>query len=128
MHETGLAEAIVDGALRRADGRRIRGLRVRVGGHPVDPGVIQTGFELAALGTGAEGARLDLVLEPMSVRCADCGHAGPVEDHLSMVACSRCGALDIELTGADEAVLESVTYEATAGAAVDPGTGQGGQA
>jgi hydrogenase nickel incorporation protein HypA/HybF len=111
MHETGLSDAILDAALRRADGRTIHSLRVRLGGHPVDAGVVETGFALAATGTPAAGAFLELIVEPMSLRCPDCGHTGPVEDHLAMVACPRCGGLTIELDGTDEAVLESITYE-----------------
>jgi hydrogenase nickel incorporation protein HypA/HybF len=109
VHESGLSEAIVEAALRRGNGRRISALRVRVGGHPMDPAVVQMGFQLAAAGTAAEGAELDLVLDPMTVRCNECGHSGVVADHLSMVACSHCLSVDIELNGRDEAVLESVT-------------------
>ena len=113
MHETGLSEAIVGAALRFGRGRRITAVRVRVGGHPVDPEVVAMGFELAAAGTEAEGAELELVLDPMSVRCNQCGHNGVADDHLAMVICSDCGSLDIELDGNDEAVLESVTLGET---------------
>jgi hydrogenase nickel incorporation protein HypA/HybF len=109
VHETGLSEAIVGAALRCGNGRRITAVRVRVGGHPVDPAVVTMGFELAATGTAAEGAELELVLDPMSVRCNQCGHTGVANDHLAMVVCTDCGSLDIELDGNDEAVLESVT-------------------
>ena len=112
MHEMGLCEGIVEAALRRADGRRVTAVRVRVGGHPVDPDVVDQGFRLAAAGTLAEEASLDLVQEPMRLRCRRCRRDAPVEDHLAMVACPRCGALDIELTGDDRVLLESITVDA----------------
>ncbi|MBM0237276.1 hypothetical protein JNW88_09080 [Micromonospora sp. ATA32] len=56
MHETGLSEAIVAAAVRRAAGRRVTGLRVRIGGHPVDPEVVAQGIQLAAAGTIAADA------------------------------------------------------------------------
>lgn len=111
MHETGLSEAIVAAAVRRAAGRRVTGLRVRIGGHPVDPAVVTQGIQLAAAGTVAADTAVDLVLEPMTVACHDCGRSGPVEDHLAMVACPRCGGVDIDVTGDDDVVLESITVD-----------------
>lgn len=117
MHETGLCEAIVAAALRRAGGRPVAGVRVRVGGHPVDPRVIDQGFRIAAAGTEAAGAEVDVVLEPLSARCRTCGRDSPATDPLALMACTRCGGLDIEAVGEDRVVLESITYEAPG----DPG-------
>ncbi|MFU8852839.1 hydrogenase/urease maturation nickel metallochaperone HypA [Micromonospora sp. SL1-18] len=109
MHETGLSEAIVAAAVRRAAGRRITGLRVRIGGHSVDPDVVTQGIQVAAVGTVVADAVVDLVLEPMTVCCHDCGRDAPITDHLAMVACPQCGGVDIDVTGSDDVVLESVT-------------------
>jgi hydrogenase nickel incorporation protein HypA/HybF len=110
MHETGLCEAVVQAALRRAGGRRVTRVRVRIGGHLVDPGVITQGIQVAALGTDAEGTDVELVLDPMVVRCRDCGRVGDVRDHLDLVACPACGGVDVEVSGSEHAVLESVTF------------------
>lgn len=104
-----MCEGIVEATLRRAKGRRVTSVRVRVGGHPVDPEVVEQGFQLAAFGTVAEGATVDLVMEPMSLRCRGCGNESAVEDHLAMVACPRCAGIDIELIGDDEVLLESIS-------------------
>jgi hydrogenase nickel incorporation protein HypA/HybF len=118
MHETGLSEAIVAAAVRRAAGRRITGLRVRIGGHPVDPDVVTHGIQLAAAGTVAADTAVDLVLQPMTVACHDCGRSGPVDDHLAMVACARCGGVDIDVTGSHDVVLESITVDGAGRGAV----------
>lgn len=115
MHELGMCEAIVEAVLRRAAGRPVRGMRVRVGGHPVDPRVIEQGVQVAAAGTAAEGARVDLVLEPLSVRCARCGAQTPVTTAMSMAACPECGAVDVQSVGSEDVVLESITVDAPAG-------------
>ena len=109
MHEQGLAEAIVDAAVRRAAGRRVTALRVRIGGHPVEIEAVTMGIRLAAAGTLAEDATVELIGEPMSVRCNDCGHVGPVDDHLAAIACPRCGGVDIDVTGDEAVVLETIT-------------------
>lgn len=112
VHELGLSEAIVEATLRRADGRRVSSVRVRIGGHRVDPDVINQGFQLAAVGTPAEDATVDVVLEPQTVHCRGCNYSAGVDDHLAMVACPRCGGVDVEVTGIDQAVLESITVDA----------------
>lgn len=116
MHELGLCDAIVTAALKRAGDRRVRAVRVRVTGHPVDPAVIEQGFRLAAAGTLAQDAAVDLVQEPAEVRCRSCGRTGRADGALGFAACAHCGGLDVEATGKEEAVLESITVDEPAGA------------
>ncbi|GAA1017446.1 hypothetical protein GCM10009556_063930 [Acrocarpospora pleiomorpha] len=115
MHETGLCDAIVLAVLRRAEGRRVTAVRVRVGGHAggheVDPAVIDQGFRVAAAGTAAQDADVDVVIEPLSVRCRDCDSHGPALDAPALVACPRCGGVDIEVTGGTDVQLEAITFE-----------------
>jgi hydrogenase nickel incorporation protein HypA/HybF len=117
MHELGLCDAIVEAVLRRARGRRVTGIRVHIGGHPVDREVVSQGIALAAAGTVAAGAVVELVLVPMEVRCGSCGGASPVADHVAMVACPRCGGVDVEVVGDEDVVLESIVVEAAEGEA-----------
>jgi hydrogenase nickel incorporation protein HypA/HybF len=109
-HETGLCEAIVATALRCAAGRRVVGVRVRIGGHPLNPRVVHEDFRLASAGTPAAGAAIDLVIEPLASRCRACGFVTPATDPLAMVACTRCESLDIEAVGDDRPVLESISF------------------
>jgi hydrogenase nickel incorporation protein HypA/HybF len=114
-----LCEGIVEAAVRRAAGRQVRGLRVRIGGHRVDTAVIRQGVELAAAGTVVEGAALDLVLEPLVAHCRDCGHDAPADVAVALSACARCGGVDIEMTGSEQVVLESVTLTAAGAGTVE---------
>jgi hydrogenase nickel incorporation protein HypA/HybF len=110
MHELGLCEAVVDTVVRRAAGRPVSWARVRVGGHAVDPEVINQGVVMAAAGTVAEGMRLDVVVDPLRARCRACGSESKVTDPLLLCTCPVCGGLDVEVTGAEHAVLEAVAY------------------
>ncbi len=114
MHELGLCEAIVAAVLKRADGRRVSGARVRISGHPVDPGVIDQGFRMAAAGTPAADALVEVVHEPASVRCRGCGESSTAAAVPNLVVCPRCGGLDIEVAAGHEAVLESITVDESA--------------
>jgi hydrogenase nickel incorporation protein HypA/HybF len=115
MHELGLCEDILHAVLRRADGRRVRAARVRVGGHPVDPDVIETNVQVAAVGTPAEDLRVDVVSVPSNLRCRSCGHVADAGDALALVACRGCGGVDIAYDSEQhEVVLESITVDAPA--------------
>ena len=110
MHELGLCGGIVEAVERRAAGRRVTRVRVRVGAqHRVVPSAFDQSFALVAQGTVADGAAVDLVVVPAAVRCLDCGEEAEATDALA--ACSACGALDLETEGGDELILEAIHLE-----------------
>ena len=67
---------------------------------------------MAALGTVVEGALLDLVMEPLVAHCRDCGHDAPADSATAMSACAECGGVDIEMTGSEQVILESISVAA----------------
>jgi hydrogenase nickel incorporation protein HypA/HybF len=107
MHEFGLCEAIVDAVEHRAAGRRVEGLRVRIGArHRVVKSAFDQAFSLVASGTVADGAAVDWVVIPARISCRACGQAVDSEDVLAL--CSGCGSADLDLEGGDELTLESI--------------------
>jgi hydrogenase nickel incorporation protein HypA/HybF len=112
MHEIGLCEGILDSVLRRARGREVSVVRVRVGVlHVVDEESMAQGFSLVAHGTEAAAARLEIVTVPVKVVCRDCGYDQQTFDLI--VSCPRCHG-HIGVIGGDDLVLESLTYAKTA--------------
>jgi hydrogenase nickel incorporation protein HypA/HybF len=105
MHELGLCEPILDAVERRAAGRRVTGVGLRVGTlqRVVAPALAQA-FALVAQGTVADGATVDLTTVPAWLSCAACGHQQETVEPLA--ACPTCGAPGPELTGGDELILE----------------------
>jgi hydrogenase nickel incorporation protein HypA/HybF len=109
MHELGLCEDIVAAVEQRAGERPVAGVTVRVGRlHHVHPEAFDQSFAMAAAGGVAEGAAAQLVLLPIRVRCLGCGTTH--EDTELIAVCPGCGCVDLELTGGDELVLESIEY------------------
>lgn len=109
MHELGLCEDIVAAVEQRAGERPVARVTVRVGRlHHVHPDAFDQSFAMAAAGGVADGAAAQLVLLPVRIRCGGCGeeHEG---DELVAV-CPRCGGVDLEVTGGEELVLESIEY------------------
>ncbi|MGH9046787.1 MAG: hydrogenase maturation nickel metallochaperone HypA [Acidimicrobiales bacterium] len=109
MHELGLCSSIVDAVERRAGDREVAAVRVRVGRlHHVHPEAFDQSFGVAAMGTVASGATAELILLPVRMRCSSCESTW--ESEQIEVACPKCGAVDVELVGGDELVLESIEY------------------
>jgi len=109
LHELGLCEAIVGAVERRAGEREVTRVRVQVGRlHHVHPDAFEQSFMMAAAGGVASEAQAELVLLPVRARCAFC--AGEIEADEIPLACPMCGGVDVELTGGDELLLESIEY------------------
>lgn len=112
MHEYGLCEGVLEAVRTRAAGRPVSGIRVRCGvRHAVDPESMAQAFGFVAAGTEAADAAVEVVTVPATVRCRSCGSASETTDVLAV--CPRCQGDDVELTGGDELVLESVRYAAS---------------
>ncbi|MGH3152604.1 MAG: hydrogenase/urease maturation nickel metallochaperone HypA, partial [Streptosporangiaceae bacterium] len=59
--------------------------------------------------TEAAGAAVQLVTVPATLSCPDCTVSGDTTDLLA--TCPRCGGTDVDITGGEEMVLESIKYE-----------------
>jgi hydrogenase nickel incorporation protein HypA/HybF len=66
-------------------------------------------FGFVAAGTEADGAAVEVVTVPATVTCRDCGTSGESTDRLA--SCPNCHGMDVELSGGDELVLESIRYK-----------------
>jgi hydrogenase nickel incorporation protein HypA/HybF len=117
VHEVGLCAGVLEAVERRAAGRPVLAVTVRAGAmHRIVPESMETAFALVAAGTVADGARLRLVPVPVQVHCRSCGADVAALD--PMAACVQCGGTDLDLSGGDELVLESLELERSSGSEV----------
>jgi hydrogenase nickel incorporation protein HypA/HybF len=108
MHEFGIAEAVLDAVERRAAGRPVRQARVRAGVLlRISEPALNQAFVAVAGGTVADGAHLDLVIEPVRLRCRSCEQTTTTSDEL-LAVCPECGGTDIDIEDGDGLVLESI--------------------
>jgi hydrogenase nickel incorporation protein HypA/HybF len=107
VHEIGLAEAILEAVEKRAAGRPVRRAKIRAGAllRVVEPSMDQA-FQMVTEGTIAEGAAIDMVVTPARLSCRACGHEAGTLDPLAV--CPACGDGNVQMTGGDELVLESI--------------------
>jgi hydrogenase nickel incorporation protein HypA/HybF len=108
-----LAMGIVDAVKNSLKGHKVKAVRVveiEMGElNNVTHEQMRQVFEMAAKGTIAEGAKLEVKIKEGKVRCLDCGYSGRVEvdvehghDHSTHLHCPKCsgGSLEI-LEGGD---------------------------
>jgi hydrogenase nickel incorporation protein HypA/HybF len=109
VHEYGLCEGVLAAVRQRASGRQVAGIRVRFGvRHAVDEESMAQAFHVVAAGTEAADAHVDLVTVPARLACRDCGFDAGTTDLLAV--CPGCSGDNIEITGGEEMILESISY------------------
>ncbi len=109
MHEMGYCEGVLEAVERRAKGRRVARVGVRIGAvHRVVPDAFAQSFQLAAAGGPAESAATELTVLPVHGHCMDCRNDFHSLD--PSPACPSCGSLDVAAEGGDEVVLEWIEY------------------
>jgi hydrogenase nickel incorporation protein HypA/HybF len=115
MHEASIAMAAIEQAIAAARthrATRITRIELDVGVlREIVPDAIAMAFEACAMGTMAEGAKLDLHEESARARCRKCGceFAPDLETH--SFACGGCGAADAEMISGHEILLRSIECE-----------------
>jgi hydrogenase nickel incorporation protein HypA/HybF len=125
MHELSIADAIVTIARRHAAGRRVTRVDVRVGHlRQVVPDSLTFAFELIAAGTELDGAELVIEDVPARVRCGACAAETMLAEFPAH--CSACGGLDVEVTGGEELLVDSLEIDEEAQVEEDALTRTGG--
>ncbi len=110
MHELSVSSAIVDTAVRHAEGRRVTAVHVRLGRlRQVVPSSLAFYFDLVTRETVCEGARLDQEVVPAALACDDCGHAWEID--VPFFRCPRCASADVTVVTGEELEVVSIDVE-----------------
>lgn len=113
MHELSVAQALVEHVENLVRDNRAKfatSIRIRIGPlSGVVPELLASAFPLAAAGTAAEAAKLDILDAPIRVRCTKCG--AETEAMANRLLCGACGDWHTQVISGDELILESVELE-----------------
>ncbi|MGY4651957.1 hydrogenase maturation nickel metallochaperone HypA/HybF [Mycobacterium sp. URHB0021] len=104
MHEMALTQSVVEAVCEHAAGRAVQSVKIEVGALcAVVPDAMQFCFELATEGTVADGASLEVNVQPGSARCRSCGQSFELQDPILLCP---CGSADVEvIAGRDLRIL-----------------------
>jgi hydrogenase nickel incorporation protein HypA/HybF len=75
----------------------------------VEPQLLQQAFPIAAAGSIAERAVLDIEILPVRVRCNECG--AETEAAANKLLCAKCGHWQTRLISGDEMLLASLELD-----------------
>lgn len=110
MHEMAITQSIYTIVLRagtEAGVKKIHSLKIRMGDYSeIVPSLVQEYFAILAKGGIAEGAQIEFIRVPLTVRCRTCGWQGEIDKR--HIACRNCGGTDLELKTGREFYVESI--------------------
>ena len=113
MHELAITESVIDLINREARDKgfqKVLAVSLRVGEYSgLVPECLREFFPIAARGSIAEGAALEIQRLPAAFRCLDCGYEGPVERKAA--CCPDCGSAAIRMTAGREFFVDSLKVE-----------------
>lgn len=111
MHELAITRSvisIVESEAKKRGFQRTVAIRLAVGEvSGFLPDCLREFFPIAAAGTAAEGAALEIKTLPAQIKCLDCGYEGAPEG----AECPRCGGDGITLVAGREFYVESIEVE-----------------
>lgn len=110
MHELSVCLALLDqvqSIAREHAATEVERIVLRVGPlSGIEAPLLKNAYPLAAAGTIAEGAELEIEQIPVRVRCTECGAVTRVEPN--RLLCGQCGGFRTRVTSGDEMLLANL--------------------
>jgi hydrogenase nickel incorporation protein HypA/HybF len=110
VHELSLSRAVIATVEKHAAGRRVSVVHLRIGRmRQVVPETLAFYFEFAARDTACDGARLEMELVEVQLRCTACDHSWAID--VPSFRCPACSSSRAEVTSGNEFEVESIDVE-----------------
>ena len=110
MHELVIVEGILEAvipAVEKYEVERIETIRLKIGEMSgIVPSCINEYFEIAAKGTIAEGAKIEIERIPIRITCPDCGYEGVISK--GQYRCPACDGAGFRIISGREYYVDSV--------------------
>lgn len=113
MHELAITKGVIDivnDEARKKGFTRVLEIGLRVGEFSgIVPQCLVEFFPIAAAGSPAEGAALDIQTIPAAFKCLDCGYEGAADR--KNACCPQCGSTALKMTAGREFYVENLKVE-----------------
>ena len=108
MHELSICGSIADIVTRRAAGRAVKVINVRVGQlRQIVPDTLAYCWELVSADTPLAGSRISVEFVPARIKCRSCGHLTDV-GAVPVFACGGCGGFNADVVSGEEFLITSL--------------------
>jgi len=111
MHETMVAQSLVEAISQEARSRQVKPIRAKISCgelNPVNDEVLSFAFEAVARGTLCEGMQLQIEHKRLQARCKACDNTFTVDLHDTK--CPSCGGGDFDLLPDAPLLLEEIEF------------------
>ncbi len=107
VHELSVCDAIVGTTLKRAEGRHVTRVTVRIGHlRQVVPAALQFGWEILTDSTDLKGCELLIEQIPAAVKCRECAAETMLD--LPILMCGACESFNVALVSGEEFLIVSM--------------------
>ena len=113
MHEYSIVQALLDQCESHAakhGAKKITKVVTKIGVlSGVEPDLLQTAFDTFKEGTICEGAQFVMNIQPVVIRCRECGQESTLEE--LNLACPKCRNIHTDIVDGEEMFLMSLEME-----------------
>ena len=110
MHEIGIAEDILKIIKKRAKEEglvQVKRAQVKIGEmYMVGKEELASTFDMVSKGTIAEGARIEVDIIPLAIKCSEC--EGIVKGKEFSLSCPTCGSMNLGVLSGEELIVEGI--------------------
>jgi hydrogenase nickel incorporation protein HypA/HybF len=108
MHELSICGSIADIVTRRANGRPVDTIRIRVGQlRQIVPDTLVYCWSVVSADTQLDGSQLDIESVPARIKCRGCDSVHEVGDY-PLLLCATCDSADVEVLAGEEFLITSL--------------------
>ncbi len=115
MHEFSIVQSILDTVedyVRQSGASSVTRVVIRAGAiSGIVPHLLQTAFETFREHTVCSRATLEIIMEPLEVKCNSCSEIS--ENANPLFRCPSCGSTDVRLLNGKDLILERIEMESS---------------
>jgi hydrogenase nickel incorporation protein HypA/HybF len=108
MHELSICGSVADIATRRAGGRPVETIHLRIGQlRQIVPDTLEYCWSMVTTSTELEGSRLEIDYVRARISCRTCGAVQELDEY-PILLCTTCEGADVEILAGEEFLVTAL--------------------